>query len=57
MLKEPINVLTGTLIDMLVAILVDGVVLTVNDRANVEQIQRKLQRRYDEQHWGFLTVN
>ncbi len=51
MLEEPMYVLTDTLIDMLVAILVDGVGLTSNDAANVEQIQRELQRRHDEQHW------
>jgi hypothetical protein len=57
MLEESMNVLTDTLIDMLVAILVDHVALTANDAANDVQIQRELQRRHDEQHWGFLTVN
>lgn len=38
MLEEPINVLTDTLIDMLVAILADDVGFKANDAANVEQI-------------------
>ena len=51
MLEEPMYVLTDTLIDMVVAILVDCVGLTYTDAANVVQIQSELQRRHDEQHW------
>jgi hypothetical protein len=57
MLKEPMNVMTDTLIEMLVAILADDIVLSENDAASVEQIQRELQRRSDERHRSFLSVN
>ncbi len=57
MLEEPINVLTDTFIDMLVAILVDNVAFTANDAANVEQNQRELQWRFDQQYRAFPTFN
>jgi hypothetical protein len=57
MLGEPMNVPTDTLIDMLFAILADEVALTASDAANIEQIQHELQKRGDERHWGFRTVN
>ena len=57
MLETPMNVPTETLIDMLVAIVVEDVALTANDVANVEQIQRELRGRRDEQHWGCLSFS
>jgi hypothetical protein len=57
MLGEPTHVPSETLIDMLFAILGDDVALTASDAANIEQIQRELQRRGNEQHWDFRTIN
>lgn len=57
MLAEPIDVPTGTLIDMLFAILADEVALTIRDAANVAQIQRELHRRGKEQDCDFRMVN
>ncbi len=48
---------TDTLIDMLCVILADEVVLTANDAVEIEQIQRELQRRGEEQCWSFQAVN
>jgi hypothetical protein len=57
MLGELANIPRGTLIDMLFVILAAEVTLTVNDVAELEQIQRELQRRGVEQQWSFGTVN
>ena len=57
MLAEPIDVPTGTLIDMLFAILADEVALTTRDAANLAQIQRELHRSGNEQNWDFRMVN
>jgi len=57
MLGKPINVMTDTLIDMLVAILMDNVALTAADVDNVEQIWSELQRRREGERWRFLMVN
>ena len=51
MLGRLTNIPTGTLIDMLYVILAGGVVLTASDVAELEQIQRELQRRGDVDHW------
>lgn len=51
MLGHLSNIPTGTLIDMLYVILAGGVVLTASDVAELEQIQRELQRRGDVDHW------
>jgi len=48
---------TDTLIDMLCVILAGEVVLTANDAVEIEQIQRELQRRSQEQCWGSQAVN
>ena len=50
MLGQLTNFPTGALIDMAYVILASGVVLTANDVAELEQIQRELQRRADEDH-------
>ena len=57
MLGQLTNIPSGTLIDMLYAIFASGVVLTGNDVAELEQIQRELQRRADEDHWTLGTIN
>ena len=57
MLGELVNTPTDTLIDMLFVILAGGVVLTSGDVAELEQIQRELQRRFDkdsEAHSQFI---
>jgi len=57
MLGELMNIPTETLIDMLYIILAGEFTVTANDAAEVEQIQRELQRRGSEQRWSFQTVN
>jgi hypothetical protein len=57
MLGELENIPTGTLIDMLFVILADEFTLTANDVAELEQIQRELQRRGEDQRWSFRNVN
>ena len=57
MLGELANIPTGTLIDMLFVILADEVTLTANDVAELEQIQRELHRRGEDQHWSCRKVN
>ena len=57
MLGELMSIPTDTLIDMLYIILAGGFAITANDAAEIEQIQRELQRRGDEQCWSFQVVN
>ena len=57
MLGELANIPTGTLIDMLFVILADESTLTANDVAELEQIQRELHRRGEDQHWSCRKVN
>jgi hypothetical protein len=57
MLGELMNIPTDTLIDMLYIILADDFAITANEAAEIEQIQRELQRRGEEQRWGFQAVN
>lgn len=57
MLGELANIPCGTLIDMLFVILAAEVTLTANDVAELEQIQRELLRRGEEQQWSFGTVH
>ena len=57
MLGELMNIPTDTLIDMLYIVLAGEVAITANDVAEIEQIQRELQRRGDEQCWSLQTVN
>jgi hypothetical protein len=47
MLGELVNIPTDSLFDMLFVILGSGILLTANDVAEIEQIQRELQRRGD----------
>lgn len=48
MLGELVNIPTDTLIDMVCVIVADGFVLSANDVVELEQIQRELQRRADD---------
>jgi hypothetical protein len=54
---ELTNIPTDTLIDMLCIILAGKVAISASDAREIEQIQRELQRRGDEQCWSFQTVN
>jgi hypothetical protein len=42
---------------MLFATVADEVQLTASDAAEIEQIQGELQRRGEEPHWSFQTIN
>jgi hypothetical protein len=57
MLGELTNIPTNTLIDMLYIILAGEASITANDAAEVEQIQRELQRRGGAQTWSFGAIN
>ena len=57
MLRELMHIPTDTLIDMLYIILAGEVAIGASDASEIEQIQRELQRRGDEQCWSFQTVN
>ena len=57
MLGQLMNIPTDTLIDMLYIILAGDFAITANDAAELEQIQRELQRRCVEHCWSFQTVN
>ena len=46
------NIPSDTLIDMLFVIANGEVSLTAKDVAEIEQIQRELQRRGEEQYWS-----
>jgi hypothetical protein len=53
MLGELMNIPTDTLIDMLYIILAGDFAITATDAAEIEQIQRELQRRDEDQRWSF----
>jgi hypothetical protein len=57
MLGELSNIPTDTLIDMLYIVLAAEVAITASDAAEIEQIQRELQRRGGAPNWSFGTVN
>ena len=57
MLGELTSIPTDTLIDMLYTILSGEVAITARDAAEIEQIQRELQRRGGAPNWSFRTVN
>ena len=52
MLGQLMNIPSDTLIDMLFVIANGEVSLTAKDVAEIEQIQRELQRRGEEQYWS-----
>ena len=51
------NIPTDTLIDTLFVIVNGEVALTAKDVAEIEQIQRELQRRGEEQYWSLRTFD
>ena len=57
MIGELTYVPTETLINMLFAVVADEATLSTNDAAEIEEIQGELQRRGEEPHWSFRTVN
>jgi hypothetical protein len=57
MLGELINIPTDTLIDMLYIILAGDFAITAHGVVEVEQIQRELRRRGEEQCWSFQALN
>ena len=54
---ELMNIPTDSLIDMVFVILTGELGVTPNDGTEIEQIQRELQRRGEDQYWSFCTVN
>ena len=56
MLGQLLNIPTDTLLDMLFVIVNGEVALTARDAAEIEQIQRELQRRGEEQYWSLRTL-
>jgi hypothetical protein len=56
-LRELTYIPTEILMSMLFAVVADEVQLTASDAAEIEQIQGELQRRGEEPHWSFRTVN
>jgi len=57
MLGELTNIPTDTLIDMLYIILAGEVAISGSTAVEIEQIQRELQSRGDDQCSAFQTVN
>lgn len=57
MLGDLTHIRTDALIDMLYIILAGEIAITATDVKEIEQIQRELQRRGDNQCWTFQTVN
>ena len=57
MLGELMNIPTDTLIDMLYIILAGEVAISASNAAEIEQIQRELQRRGGAPKWSLVTVN
>ncbi len=53
MLGDLMNIPTDTLIDMLYIILAGDSVIDASDAAEMELIDRELQRRDGEQRWSF----
>ena len=54
---ELMKIPTDSLVDMLFVILTGAPAVTPNDGREIEQIQRELQRRGEDQYWTFCTVN
>jgi hypothetical protein len=57
MLGELTNIPTDTLLDMLYMILAGEVSITASDAAEIEQIQRELQRRGGVPNWSSGAIN
>ena len=54
---ELMKIPTDSLVDMLFVILTSAPAVTPNDGREIEQIQRELQRRGEDQYWSFCTVH
>jgi hypothetical protein len=48
---------TDSLIEMLFIIITGELAMTANDGTEIEQIQRELQRRGEDQYWSFCIVH
>jgi len=57
LLGELTDIPTDALIDLLFAIFAGEVTLTANDVAEIQKIQRELQRRDEEHYWSSRAVN
>ena len=57
MLAELTNVPTDTLFDMLYMVLAREVAITAADAAEIEEVQRELQRRSGVPDWSFQTTD
>jgi len=57
LLGQLTNIPTDTLIDMLYIILAGEVAITASDAAEIERIQRELQRRGGEECWSVQAVS
>lgn len=57
LLANFVNIPTDALIDLLLGILESETVLTANDVAEMQEIQRELQKRGDEQHRRSQLLN
>ena len=51
------NIPTDSLIEMLFVILTGELAITINDGTEIQQIQRELQQRGEDQNWTFCTVH
>ncbi len=51
------NIPTNSLIEMVLVILTVKPGIPANDGKEIEQIQRELQRRGEDQNWTFCIVN
>ena len=55
--EQMTEVPTHSLIAMIFVILAGERPVTAFDGAEIDQIQRELQRRGEDEHWSFCTVN
>jgi hypothetical protein len=51
------NIPTDSLIEMVFTIITCKLAMTAHDGKEIEQIQRELQRRGEDQYWSFSTVH
>lgn len=57
LLGQLTDIPTDALIDLLFVILAGEVTITANDVAEIQEIQRELQRRGEEYYWNSRAVN
>jgi hypothetical protein len=51
------NIPTDSLIEMVLTIITCEFAMTANDGTEIQQIQRELQRRGEDECWSFWTVH